>query len=126
MTIATALCASLLCVGVCAAAEGRAAPVIACNLKAIDAADRPRYNDLLMRLRVAVRNRSELSDGFAFTLDGKAMDLPQVAEWISVERRCCPFLSFQLCASGDKADWVLKLTGPEGVKALLELEFPPD
>jgi len=124
MTIATALCASLLYVGVCAAAEGRAAPV-SCNLKAIGAAERPRYNDLMMRLRAVVRNRSELSNGFAFTLDGKAMDLPQVAEWISMERQCCPFLTFQLSASGDKPEWVLKLTGPEGTKALLEVEFTP-
>lgn len=124
MTIATALCASLLCVGVCSAAQDRAAPVIACNLKAISSADRPRYNDLMKRLRSAVRDRSELSDGFAFTLNGSTIQLPEVAEWMNLERRCCPFLVVQLSVSGEKANGLLTLTGPEGVKALLQMEFP--
>lgn len=124
MTIATAVCASLLCIGVCATAQDGATPVIACNLKAIRAAERPRYNDLMKRLRATVRSRSELSDGYAFRLDGKAITLPEVAEWMSMERLCCPFFGLQLSASGNEADWLLKLTGPEGVKALLQTEFP--
>lgn len=124
MTIATALCASLLCVDVCAASKDRTTSIVACNLKAIGAAERPHYNDLMKRLRAATRGRSELPDGYALKLDGKAINLREVAEWISLERRCCPFLTFQLSPSGDKADSVLKLSGPEGVKALLQTEFP--
>lgn len=124
MTITTALCVSLLCVGVCAAAQDGTTSLIACNLKAIGASERPHYNDLMKRLRAATRDRSELPDGYAFKLDGKAINLPEVAAWISMERRCCPFLTFQLSASGDKANWLLKLTGPEGVKTLLITEFP--
>jgi len=37
---------------------------------------------------------------------------------------CCPFLTLQLSASGDKAGWTLAPTGPKGVKPLLEAEFP--
>jgi hypothetical protein len=74
MTTATALCASLLCVSMCAAAtEKGAAPVFACNLKAISAAERPRYNDLVKRIRAAIRDRSEISNGYAFKMDGKAV-----------------------------------------------------
>lgn len=116
------LCASLLCIGVCAAQDS--IPVFACNLKAISASERPRYNDLTKRLRNAARNRSELPDGYAFKLDNKTISLPEVAEWISMERLCCPFLTLQLSASGDQADWLLKLTGPPGVKPLLQAEFP--
>jgi hypothetical protein len=93
MTLATVLCLSLACVGVCAAAEGDAP--LACNIKAISAAQRPRYNDLVKRLRIAVMNRSELSDGYAYKLDTKNITLPEVAEWITMERLCCPFLAFQ-------------------------------
>ncbi len=57
-------------------------------------------------------------------LDGHVISLPEVAEWISMKRRCCPFLSFQLSTSGNQSDWILKLTGPERVKALLQAEFP--
>lgn len=67
MTFATVLWFSLVCVGVCAAAE--ADPPLACNLKAISAAERPRYGDLMKRLRAAVLSQNELSDGYAYALD---------------------------------------------------------
>jgi len=125
MTTATALCAFLLCVSMCAAAtEKGAAPVFACNLKAISAAERPRYNDLVKRIRAAIRDRSEVSNGYVFKMDGKAVTLPEAAEWISMERLCCPFLTLQLSASGNQTDWLLTLTGPIGVKQLITIEFP--
>jgi hypothetical protein len=113
----------LLCLGVCTAAQNDVSPVLACNLKAIRAAELPRYNDLMKHIRGAIRDHSELPDGYAFELDAKAIGLPEVAEWISMERLCCPFLTLQLSASGVHPQWQLKLTGPPGVKGLLEAEF---
>ena len=113
----------LASVGILPTAES-AAPVVACNLKAISSAERPRYNDLFMRIRDAARHRSEIANGYAFRLDGKAVHLQDIGEWISMERRCCPFLTFELSASGDTTDCVLKLTGPEGVRAVLQGDFP--
>ena len=124
MTIPIILCGSLLCAVVCAVAQDSTPPVIACNTKAISMTDRPRYNDLTKRLRLAIRNRSEIRDGYTFKLDGQTLSLPEVADWISMERLCCSFLNFQLSASGNQSDWDLKLTGPKGVKALLQAEFP--
>jgi len=124
MTIATVLSLFLLCVGACAVAQDSAPSVIACNIKAIGAAERPRYNDLMKRLRTAVLSRGEIVDGYVFKLNGKAITLPEVAEWMSMERLCCPFLTLQLSASGDQGDWVLNLTGPAGAKAVLAAEFP--
>ena len=119
MTRATLLCISLVCVGVCAAAD----VPLACNLKAISAAERPRYNDLVKRLRVAVTDRNELTDGYAYKLDAKKITLPEVAEWITMERLCCPFLTFQLDVKGN-GDSQLTLRGPVGAKAILREEFP--
>jgi hypothetical protein len=124
MTTATALFASFLCVGMCAAADKNAKPVFACNLKAISAAERPRYNELVKRIRSAIRDRNEISNGYAFKLDSKAVTLPDATEWIVMERLCCPFLTLQLSAEGNLADWTLMLSGPEGVKALIVEEFP--
>src|SRR5215510_12956525 len=107
MTKATLLCGLLF--GVCAQAQKNTTPVLACNPKAISAADRPRYNELMKRLRAAVRDHSEIADGYSFKLDGKAMTLPEAAEWISMERLCCQFLTFQLSVSGNQEYWVLKL-----------------
>jgi len=123
MTMTTAWWAVLLCT-VMGAAQNSKAPVLACHLQAIRAADRLRYHDLNKRLRTALQERSELPDGYAFHLDSQVMSLPELAEWISLERLCCPFFSFQLTVSGTQTGWLLKLTGPEGVKALLQTEFP--
>jgi hypothetical protein len=121
MTLAVILGLSLFCVGVCAAADGSAP--LACNIKAISAAERPRYNDLIKRLRIAFQDRSELADGYAYKLDTKKMTLPEVAEWITMERLCCPFLRFQLDVKAN-GDSQLALRGPDGTKPVLREEFP--
>lgn len=41
-----------------------------------------------------------------------------------MERLCCPFLTLELSVAGNHALSRLSLTGPPGVKALLETEFP--
>jgi hypothetical protein len=124
MTIPSILCATFFCAALCAVAHGTTPPAIACNTTAIRAADRPRYNDLMKRLRLAIRDQTEARDGYTFRLDGKSLSLPELADWISMELLCCPSLTFQLSASGNQSDWTLTLTGPEGVKALLQTEFP--
>jgi hypothetical protein len=70
-----------------------------------------------------MRSRAEVSEGYAFELDSAAVTLPEVAEWITMERLCCPFLTLQLSASGEEEHWVLTLTGPEGVKPFIEAGF---
>jgi hypothetical protein len=122
MRISTALCLSLLCI--CAAGADSPPPAkLACNLKAIGAAERPRYNELVKRLRSAVKERREIPTGYVFRLDSASISLPEAADWIRLERLCCPFLTLQLETSGSQADWSLTLTGPPGVKDLLRAEF---
>jgi hypothetical protein len=96
---------------------------IACDLSAIDPADRSRHRELAQLLRVAIRARREHADGFTFTLDSRAIALEQIAQWIDKERLCCPFLQFDLCVSGAQTGWSLTLSGPEGTKAILQAEF---
>jgi hypothetical protein len=103
---------------------GQPVPVLACNIAAISTADRPRYNDLVTRIRAAMQKRGEIPDGYSFNLDAKTVSLPETAQWIAMERLCCPFLTFNLSTCPDHADFILTLTGPEGVKPLLDAEFP--
>ena len=99
-------------------------PAIACDIKAIGAGDRPRYEDLLRRLRLSIWEQTELADGYLFRLNENIISLPDVAGWITMERRCCPFLTLEVSASGSHAGWILKLTGPTGIKPILQAEFP--
>jgi hypothetical protein len=96
-------------------------PALVCNPAAISAAQRPRYNTLVNCLRSAVRHRSELSDGFSYLLDSERITLAEVAEWITFERLCCPFLTFQLEVKETLSH--LALRGPIGTKAILREAF---
>ena len=121
MRITTGLVLSLL--GICAAAQVDQPPALACNPKAITAATRPRYEELSKRLREAVRGRREITSGYALSLDGKAISLTEAAEWMTLERLCCPFLTVRLETVAGQGDWSLTLTGPPGTKVVLEAAF---
>ena len=97
---------------------------IACNLAAIAPENRPRYHQLIQRIRGAIGQCFELHNGYAYPIDPGAVPLTDAAEWMALETLCCPFLTIQLSASGQQSHWVLTLTGPEGVKPLLDTEFP--
>ena len=100
---------------------GMASLALACNLQAIGAVERPRYDDLVTRLRAAMRDRRELPDGYSYSLDSAKITPPEVSDWIAMERLCCPFLTFQLEVVGEVSR--LTMRGPEGVKAVLQAEF---
>ncbi len=62
--------------------------VLACNLNAISQQNLHRYKDLFRRIQAAITDRRELEDGYVFRLDGDSVSLPDVAQWISLERLC--------------------------------------
>ncbi len=93
-------------------------PFLSCTLAALNEKDRQRHGVLLGRLRAAITERRELPDGYAFNL-GAGFPLADLAEWISLERRCCPFFGFTVEANpGEDALW-LHLTGGGDVKAFI-------
>lgn len=104
-------------------AQSNPAPVFACNMKAISSTERIRYNVLMKKIKAGVKQQREITDGYAWELDGKALCLPEAAEWVAMERRCCPFLTLQLEATGTGTGYWINLKGPAGVKAFLVEEF---
>jgi hypothetical protein len=91
---------------------------LACDPGALDRATRTEHftwiRDELPRLVMEV---SELPDGIG--LKFPAADLAAVATFVDRERRCCPFLRFDLALPpGEEILW-LRITGPEGVKRFL-------
>ena len=48
-----------------------------------------------------------------------------LAEFITTERLCCPFLHFALELDPDAEEVRLRLTGSEGVKEFLSMELAP-
>jgi len=93
----------------------------ACNAAALSATERQRYGELTRSLLGAVHEKKELPQGYAFRLP--PADLVTTAEWISLERKCCPFFTFVLQQSRDGGPVWLKITGSEGVKEFIREEF---
>ncbi len=100
-----------------------AASPLACRLDAISAADRPRYNELRKMLAAAVVGKRELPSGLALQIATDRLALAQLAEWISLERKCCPFFDFGIEVARESGPVWLSLTGRDGVKAFLAQAF---
>jgi hypothetical protein len=94
-----------------------------CDLTALDASQRKHHRELTERLRESVKEVRELADGYAFRLAAETEQITLVAEWVTLERLCCPFFDFQLeVGSREKPLW-LRITGRPGVKPFMQSEF---
>jgi hypothetical protein len=96
---------------------------IACNLNALDKEQRRRHQSLTAQLRATVQETRELPDGYSLRLPSDEATIQRTAEWITLERRCCPFLAFGLEAGREGGPLWLSLTGREGVKPFLKIEL---
>ena len=93
---------------------------LACVPGAIPAAERAGHFALLARL---FRNVSPVAvpHGYAFTFPPDAFD--DVARFVGNERRCCPFLAFDIELAPSGGPLTLRLTGPAGTRAFLDAEI---
>lgn len=111
----------MLTLGGAMAAAASERPPIGCRPGALDKKQRERHEVLLRTLREKVEATQELDDGVALRLPADAQLFQQVAEWVTLERRCCPFLDFTLEWTFDDKFWV-RLTGDAAVKEFLKAE----
>lgn len=95
---------------------------IACNMNAIDPELRAGHVAQSAHLFRSAEEIRELPDGFAFQLPADSDTLLKTAEFVSLERLCCPFLGFTLEVSPEGGPVWLRLTGREGVKAFIREE----
>jgi hypothetical protein len=102
-----------------------ATPVaLACDPGALDPATRrDHFTWISEQLPSLVKGISQLPDGIG--LKFSAADLGSVATFVDRERRCCPFLRFDIeLMPGEKFLW-LRLRGLEGVERFLRAELFP-
>lgn len=94
---------------------------IACNLN--DAEFRERRADLLRTFQSALLETRELDNGYAYRFPSDADWISQMAQLITFERACCPFLRFNLRVEPDNGPLWLELTGPPGTREFLQSLF---
>ena len=93
-----------------------------CTLDAIDPHARERHRELGAALTERLVGVDELEDGFALRYAADSAFFMGLAEWATLERQCCPFLTFGLRLPSGEGEMELRPTGGEGVKAFLEEE----
>ncbi|MDQ3712127.1 MAG: hypothetical protein M3388_07910 [Acidobacteriota bacterium] len=95
--------------------------VFACNPSALDKEQRARYSVLTKQLIAAKQELRELPDGYAFHFPANSQAIKDVAEFITYERLCCPFLNFEMAVEGENL--LVRLKGKEGVREFIKMEF---
>jgi hypothetical protein len=96
---------------------------LVCDLTAMDAAQRARHRVIAQHIHGAVQEVRELPDGYALRFSMEPSTVLLAAEFITLERLCCPFLTLVLAREGERGPLWLKLTGREGVKQFLWAEL---
>lgn len=95
---------------------------IACAPQGLADAERSQHFQFGHELLTArARSRQALEDGYSFVFDAEA--LIDVARFIASERKCCPFLAFELKVTSTDGPLTLRLTGPRGTRDVLEAEL---
>ena len=99
---------------------------IACVMAALDEEQRRRRKELEERLGASVEEVRELADGYALRLPSGSRMVTDVAEFVTYERLCCPFLDFEINVEREGGPLWLRLKGREGVKEFVRHEFGLD
>lgn len=96
---------------------------IVCDPNALTADQTERWMIVGKQMYQAIQEVRELPNGYAFRLPSDADMLMIVAEDLSMERLCCPFLLFTLEITPAGGPLWLSFTGSEGVKEFLRFSF---
>ena len=96
---------------------------IACDMNAIAATERSRHIENSRELFSALAGMTELADGYEFSLPGNKNTIVKAAEFVALEKLCCPFLEFSLKVGAENGPITLRLTGREGVKEFIREEI---
>lgn len=65
------------------------------------------------------RRVSELEDGYAFEFPGSRDQVEALARFITTERDCCPFFTFELVFEPDRGPVRLRMRGPRGAREFI-------
>jgi hypothetical protein len=96
---------------------------LACNMGVFTPAQSDSHIWITTQLIRAVRSVQEVENGYEFTFPNETEFISRIAEFISNERLCCPFLQFTLHVRANNEPISLLLTGPMGTQAFLRAEF---
>src|ERR1019366_2740724 len=100
-------------------ASQTAVPIV-CDMSAFMPAERRSYHEVRGRIAAGIGESVTTCLGFHARL-ADASALGEIAEWLALERRCCPFLDVALELRHDRSLWI-RVEGPPDAKAFLAEE----
>jgi len=96
---------------------------VACCHNVFTKEQRLAYTFIWQELEKRKLGITELVNGYEYQFQGDSETLRLINEWASMERKCCPFLTFTVIASNMDKPVLLQLTGNDEAKAFLHTEI---
>jgi len=96
---------------------------LVCNMGVFTSTQHDAHIQNTTQLVQAIQSIQEVENGYEFTFPNETERIAQIAEFISNERLCCPFLQFTLLVNSMSEPISVSLTGPVGTKEFLQAEF---
>jgi hypothetical protein len=92
-------------------------------MTALDAGQRERQQALMKSFHASIQETLALDDGYAFRLAASTETILFAAEFITIERLCCPFFNFAMEVGPPGSALTLRISGREGVKEFIKMEL---
>ncbi|MFK7694284.1 hypothetical protein [Paenibacillus sp. HJGM_3] len=96
---------------------------VACCHTVFTKEQREEYKNIWGELESRRQGITELENGYQYQFPGDSETLRLINEWVSMERKCCPFLTFTVIASHAEEPVLLQLTGNDEAKAFLRTDI---
>jgi len=94
-----------------------------CNVKALNAGERKRHEELTQKLLAKRQDVVEMEKGYEFQYTPEDVSVAEVAEWVVAESKCCPFFDFHIDLEKQGQLLCLRLSGGPNIKAFIRSEF---
>jgi hypothetical protein len=94
-----------------------------CNINALTSEERAHHKQLGDKLNANRKEIVEIEKGYEFQYSPSDVSLPELADWVCAEAKCCPFFDFHIDVEKEGTLLCLRLTGEEGIKQFIRAEF---
>jgi hypothetical protein len=96
---------------------------LACNMGVFTPIQRENHIQVTTQLIQAIQSVREVEHGYEFLFPNETEIITKIAEFVSNERLCCPFVQFTLNVDSNSKPVSLSLAGPVGTQEFLRAEF---
>ena len=97
--------------------------VLACELAAMDDKQRARYRVVVEQVESSALSTQPVPGGVAIRYTADPDTILRLAEFVTLERLCCPFFDFDIRLGAGATEVELQITGGPGVQEFLQAEI---